>query len=259
MGKFLIVSRIDKVLEYIEISKEYDVGFEINDFYEPDILDDEERLNEIIDRYLKLGLPKNSTMHGAFFDLAIFSKDKKIHDISCYRMKQCMEIAKKISVRAVVFHINYNCELSGDIYNSNFVASTSEFLKELLEEYPDINIYIENMFAKGPYIFKRIADVLKDYNNFGVCFDWAHAIVFGKSVPVEEWVEVLGEYIKHIHINDNDLNNDLHLPVGTGEIDWNEFAKYYDRCFKNCTVLIETNEPDGQIKSLEYLKKKLNF
>ena len=41
MGRFMIVSRMKKLQEYIKIAKEYDVSFEINDFYEPEILDDD--------------------------------------------------------------------------------------------------------------------------------------------------------------------------------------------------------------------------
>ena len=36
MGRFMIVSRMKKLQEYTEIAREYDVSFEINDFYEPE-------------------------------------------------------------------------------------------------------------------------------------------------------------------------------------------------------------------------------
>lgn len=259
MGRFLIVSRIDKALEHIEIAKEYDVGFEINDFYEPDILEDKVKLNEIIDRYLKLGFPKNSTMHGAFYDLAIFSRDKKIREISCYRMEQCMDIAKRLGIKGVVFHTNYNSKLSGEAYIKSFINSSVEYLKYLLEKYPDINIYLENMFDETPDVLKGISEGLKEYDNYGVCLDYAHASVYGSSINIDDWIKDLIVYIKHLHINDNDLEKDLHLPVGSGKIDWKEFSKYYEKYFKDISILIETNEPKDQKKSLEYLKEYINI
>jgi len=33
-------------------------------------------------------------------------------------------------------------------------------------------------------------------------------------------VDDLAGYVKHIHLNDNDGIQDLHLPVGEGKMDW---------------------------------------
>ena len=97
---------------------------------------------------------------------------------------------------------------------------------------------------------KRLADV----PNFGVCLDYAHAIVFGSDI--NSWVKELSPYIKHMHINDNDLKNDLHLAVGDGKIDWQAFRQSYDSClYRADTVLIETSSLENQQRSAEYLLK----
>lgn len=72
---------------------------------------------------------------------------------------------------------------------------------------------------------------------------------------MEEWIETLSPYVKHIHINDNDLTQDLHLTLGDGKLDWDKFLEYYNVYFSDCSVLIETTLPENQIKSLEFLKK----
>ncbi len=251
MRRFLIVSKVDKLKQYAEIAKKFNVSFEINDFFDPDVLDSEEEQNRIIEEYMKCGIPEDSTLHGAFFDVSIFSRDSKIREISKYRMEQSLDIACRLGVRAVVFHTNYNPRLSDEAYNNFFVDSTVSILTILLEKYRDINIYLENMFDEDPYILREISKRLEGYNNFGVCFDWAHASIYGP--PVSKWLEELGRYIKHIHINDNDLCKDLHMAVGSGKIDWTAFVENYERYFKACSVLIETNEPETQIESLEYI------
>jgi sugar phosphate isomerase/epimerase len=76
-------------------------------------------------------------------------------------------------------------------------------------------------------------------------------MVYGADI--EEWVTTLAPFVKHIHINDNDLKQDLHLAVGKGLIDWVRFRTYYELYFEECSVLIETNEPEAQRESLEYL------
>lgn len=257
MGRFSIVSKVDKLTEYKKISEEYDVAYEINDFYVPEILDDEEKLQNLFEEYKKSGIPKDSTMHGVFYDIAIFSQDEKIREVSMMRMEQSMEVASRLGLRGVVFHANYNPGISDEEYVKYFINMSVKYLSTLLEKYPDIFLYLENMFETEPYILREISKNLKKYPNYGMCLDWAHANVFGRDV--EEWVEGIAEYVKHIHINDNDLIGDLHLAVGSGMIDWQQFFTYYKKYFANSSILIETNEPCDQRESLEYIKELIKI
>lgn len=255
MKHVLIVSRAEKLEEYLQIAKEYQVSFEINDFFDARILDNEEEIENVINAYKNVGIPKDSTMHGAFLDLAINSSDARIREISEFRMKQSMEIARKLGVKGVVFHSNYNSDIPGDAYKQHLIEAMSSYLAKLLQEYPEIDIYMENMFDKTPEVLEEISKRLQEYPNYGVCLDWAHVNVYGRSG--DEWAKSLYPYVKHMHINDNDYNTDLHLVLGKGKIDWNEFMEYYDKYFKGASVLIETNHPKHQRESLEYLKELL--
>ena len=40
MKRILIVARADRLDDYLEIAREYQVAFELNDFYEAELLDD---------------------------------------------------------------------------------------------------------------------------------------------------------------------------------------------------------------------------
>lgn len=252
MGRFLIVSRVERLAEHLELAEKYNVGFEINDFFDPQLLDDEKRQQVVIDRYLKAGLPEGSTMHGAFFDVTVFSNDAKIREISNLRMHQSMEIARKLHVKGVVFHTNWNPMVCGEIYENQIVERTVSYMKALLEQYPEIEIYLENMFDSDPRILTRISKELKAYKNYGVCLDYAHATIYGSDIA--HWIEELTPYIKHLHINDNDLKQDQHLALGEGQIDWHRFMEYYRTRFADCSVLIETTQPENQAKSLQYLE-----
>ena len=142
MGRFMVVSKEEKLPEYKAIEQRYDVGFEINDFYEATVLDDAEMRKQLVQRYLDAGIPEGSTMHGAFIDIAVFSDDERIADISKMRMRQSMEIAKQLGVCGVVFHTNYNPMLTGDSYDCKVVWKTAKYVEELLKEYPEIHIYL---------------------------------------------------------------------------------------------------------------------
>ena len=68
MGDFLIVSLAEELQAYEDLAQEYQVGFEINDFYDPLVFEDKKRREDIIQKYQKAGIPAGSTMHGAFYD-----------------------------------------------------------------------------------------------------------------------------------------------------------------------------------------------
>lgn len=256
MGQVLIVAREQDIEAYKAIAAEYNVGFEVNDFYNPEVLENEEETNRLVAFYQREGLPKGSTMHGAFFDIVVFSQDLRIREISELRMEQSMKIAVRIGVKGVVFHTNISPVLSGMEYDQRAIEMTVDYLECLLKRYPDTEIYLENMFDADPDILAAISERLCIYENYGVCFDYAHASI--SSTPIQTWVEALAPYIKHIHINDNNLKRDQHLALGDGKIDWQQFMEYRKQYFDDCSLVIETTLPENQRRSLKYLEQNFN-
>lgn len=255
MSKFLIIPDLKNIDEHLSLAKKYDLGFEYNDFFSPKMLDDEERLQHTIEEYKKYTLPDYCTCHGDFFDVLVFSEDKLIREIADKRIRQSIDAARKAGAKAVVFHTNYEPVLTAKSYVDNWIDCNEQYFSRLLEENPDMNIYLENMFDRSPDMLRRLSERLKAYKNYGVCFDYAHAMSFGRYTDINEWVRSLAPYLKHMHINDNDLENDLHLAVGDGKIDWNVFADHYNNYFCNCTILIEVSGIEKQIRSAEYLER----
>ena len=157
MGKYLVVSRVETLREHMALSREYGVGFEINDFFDPELLENPERQQEIIDTYLEAGL----------LDVTVFSQDPLVREVSQRRMRQSMEIARKLQVKGVVFHTNVNPMLSSREYDIRAIDMTADYLKILLANFPDIEIYLENMFDASPDILVRISERLMDFPNTG--------------------------------------------------------------------------------------------
>lgn len=248
MKRFLIIPRINELSASLELVREYAVGFEFNDFFAPHTLDDEAELDKLCGEYLSNDLPEFRTSHGAFFDVIPFSPDVRIREVSDLRIKQSIAAARKIGARAVIFHTNYNPFLNSPDYVGGWLDQNINYWNGILSEFPEINIYLENMFDTSPEIMEKLAEKLCGKKNFGICFDYAHAAL--TAVPQQEWAERLGKYVRHIHINDNDLKSDLHLAVGDGEIDWSEFYDLYDRYLNGASILIETSSLENQRRSL---------
>lgn len=257
MKKILIIPELDSISECIELVGKYGLGFEYNDFFLPDVLDDDTKIAQIISEYKKYKLPEFTTMHGAFFDVIPFSADSKIREISKKRISRSISIAKKLGAKAVIFHTNYNPFLNSKCYIDEWIAKNVEYWSEVLEKNPDINIYLENMFDTSPDIMVRISEELCKYENYGVCFDYAHASL--SKVNAKEWAKCLGKYIKHVHINDNDGISDLHLAWGDGNLDRQMFYDCYTKYFEDATVLIEVANNESKIKSLDVLKREHFF
>ena len=251
MSKFLIIPQLNNIDESLHLAEEYGFGFEFNDFFLPDVLDSRERVKEIASVYKAHKLPDILTCHGDFFDVLIFSSDKLIRNISEMRVRQSIEAALEVGAEAVIFHTNHNPFFTAESYVNNWLNFNVDFWSGILAEYPNVRIYIENMCDNSPHMLAALSEKLSSFSNYGVCFDYAHASVFGSDI--EEWVTTLAPYVKHMHINDNDLKSDLHLAVGDGRIDWSLFKEHYFRYFTKASVLIETSSIDKQRRSADFL------
>ena len=254
MKQILIIPDKDNIEGSLSIAKKYSLGFEYNDFFYPDVLDDEKRLNEIIKEYKKYDLPHYSTVHGAFFDVIPFSLDSKIKEVSELRIEQSIAAAYRIGAKAVVFHTNYNPFLNVSAYIEGWIKVNVKFWSEMLEKYPDIYIYLENMFDTTPDIMEKMSEELCKYSNFGICLDYAHASL--SKVEPHIWAKRLGKYVRHIHINDNDLVSDLHLAWGNGKINRDLFYESYVKYMSGATVLIETSLMENKLQSIEVLERE---
>lgn len=243
------------IKESMELAKEYGAYFEYNDFFSPDVLEDTEKIEELIIFYKGLDRDRSKdTLHGAFFDVTIHSDDPMIRAVSEHRVHQCMEIADRLGIRGVIFHTNTIPNFRVDYYQKNWVIRNEKFWHQILKEFPRLSVFIENMFDEEPNLLTQLAEKMQDEDRFGVCFDYAHAQVFGYDI--DDWMEQLGKYIKHMHINDNNLVADLHQSVGSGQIDWNIFNEKMKEKQIDTTVLVEIKALELQKKSLEYMQDK---
>lgn len=249
MPRIHIIPELNNIEEYLVFAKDNGLAFEYNEFFMPDVISSKDKVNEIVSEYKKHELPEGSTLHGAFFDVTVFSSDPDIREISRKRVIDSMEAARSIGAKGVVFHTNYMPGFLNKPYRDGWVNDNAEFFCEVLEKYKDLSLYMENMFDVDPELLTRVSEKLSSYDNYGVCFDYAHASL--GSASMDEWVTSLAPYVKHIHINDNDKVEDLHLALGDGILDYQAFAEYYKKYMKGASILLEMKGLEKQKKSLE--------
>lgn len=256
-GLYLIPDR-QNLEDSLELVNRYEGAFEYNDFFLAAVLDDKKKQQEIIDTYARVRSDfSRDTMHGAFLDVTVHSSDVRIREVSELRIRQSLDIAKEMGLRGAVFHTNRLYGFRDAVYLKNWQETNERFFRTICEEYPNQQIFMENMFDEAPDVLTEFAERMSDCPNFGICLDYGHGAI--SNVSESEWIKNLAPYIKHMHINDNDLKNDLHAPVGSGQLDWKRFTEEIKRYEINTTVLVEVTGVEKQRKSLEYMEKERIF
>ncbi len=250
-----IVPDSRNISQSLKLAERYGTAFEYNDFMLPASLDDREQCRRNLIFYKSLGRDcSQDTLHGAFIDICVHSEDSLIRQASRKRVRQSMVIAEELGVRGVVFHTGLLASFNDRDYRQRWLETNIEFWTDILKEFPNRDIYMENMFDGDSADLVRLAKAMEHHGHFGICLDYAHAAVFGKEESLENWFGETAPYIRHMHINDNDLMKDMHLPVGDGKINWNRFYSLMEAYDVHASVLLEMTGLEKQLRSLEYLE-----
>ncbi|MCD8364668.1 MAG: sugar phosphate isomerase/epimerase [Clostridiales bacterium] len=227
------------------------IPFEYNDFMYPALLDREDEIERRIRAYLRVDRDRGrDTLHGPFLDITVHSDDRLIRQASDDRIRQVCEIALRLQVKGIILHTNIIPNFYDPSYRQGWVDRNEAYMTTLLEDYPDLSVYMENMFDEEPDCLLALAERMAG-ERFGICLDLAHANL--SKAGIDAWEEACAPYISHYHINDNDGRMDLHLPVGDGSIDW---KRVIPRMRKDIPVLLEVSSLEKYKKSLAYLRSR---
>ncbi len=255
MIRLYCIPKLDHLSDFAAFAKKYHAGFEYNDFFLPSVLDEPEKVESLIQTYLTLDRDRSEdTLHGVFLDICINSDDSSIYAASDRRIHQSMDIAMRLGVKAVIFHTNHIPNFRLKSYRESWLRRNITYWKALLEEYPTLEIYLENMFDEEPELLCALAEALKDEPRFGVCYDLAHAYI--SHTPLPEWNNALFPYARHLHINDNNKKEDTHHPVGSCSLPWDVYESFIEKIpeDRRPSVLIEVRSFDDLMASVSYME-----
>lgn len=251
--KWLIIPDFYNLEKSAALAQEYDASFEYNDFFDPLVYSDLEEVKRRVATYKQITRDRSrDTLHGVFLDIATASKDPFIKKYSQEKMEQSVAIAEDMGVKGVVFHSGLIGELQLSSYIKCWVDEQELFFRKMLEKYSSLEIYMENTFEKMPSALLQLKERLKDEKRFLLCLDYAHACLTPTSVA--EWVSDMSPYLGHMHVNDNDLNADLHMTPGEGVIDFKKFKQLLADNHIDVPILLEVNGTEKQKRALEYMK-----
>ena len=250
---FLIIPEFDSLEESVRLAESFDAGFEYDDFCYPFVYESKENTTERIRQYRALGRDRcRDTLHGVFIDIAVTSGDSVMRKRSRYLIEQSLDIAAELGVRGVVFHTGLIGTLELSSYIEPWMEEALKFWNVTAEKYAPLEIYMENTFERRPDTLVRLSDGLAHRKNFKLCFDYGHAAL--TPTPLQSWIEQMYPRTGHIHLNDNDLINDLHQVPGEGRINFVECKRLLEQFMPDIPILLELGGIEKQKRALTYMK-----
>lgn len=238
----------------LKFCNKHGINIEIETFAKPYILD--EKLDKYLKKYKQglAGFDGTFSMHGPFYDLYPASIDKKIRAACKSRFLEFIDVAEKLNVKIVIFHFNYISFIRTKDFRKRWTGYAVEFWSDFLENIKDtdITIAMENLWEPDPEV---IVNVLKIINSekLRVCFDTGHSHLFSE-LPLEEWIDGLGEYLFYMHVHNNYGYWDEHLPLQKGDMDYGKFFEYL-KTKKNPFISMEFEGSETEFeKSLRIIR-----
>ncbi len=189
-------------------------------------------------------------VHGPFHDMYLGSIDPYIREATLRRLSESARLAAGIKAEFMTIHLNYIEELHGR-YRGEWIENAAEALNILGKE--GIRIHLENTREDDPAIF---AEILERSGSSSMCLDIGHVVAFSAK-SIETWIGVLSPYIEELHLHECSRGRDIHEPLGSGLIDWENVFLSLERAGIDLEHIYLTLEPRNEnelIMSLRYLR-----
>lgn len=191
--------------------------------------------------------PFEKSAHLPFRDLHLASTDRYIVEYSINNIKKGIDIAGKLGVKKCVLHTTFSPLLPKSTFFKRWFPKFIESKKEIenyAAEKENISIAWENVWEKDFTLFDMILDQ-EPFTKF--CLDVGHANCFSIFTQTQ-FIEKYKKNITHLHLHDNMGDEDSHISLGAGNINFYDILDLIDK--NNIThTTFELNKPNF-IKSL---------
>jgi len=180
--------------------------------------------------------------HTAFY-LPMASAIEELRRASVCELRRCLEAFSVIGARWMNLHPDRNTPMHDRAF---YIGQNRRSIEDLM---PDthrlgVGLMIENL--PGDYnSAPQLAELLDPLPELGLHLDIGHANLQVPHNTSEEILAAYGSRLRHVHLHDNKGGfADLHLPLGTGNIDLPGVVRALKRCGYDDTITLEVFTPD---------------
>ena len=245
----------------LELTQRYGCGLEIQTFSDPDILDGD--WQSLVRDYQQLlgSFSGPLACHGAFFDMMSASMDARVVALTRERYLLNLTIAEQLGATRLVFHTNFLPMIRTEAYRRLWLTGQVEFWQELGLRATEkgITLCLENMWDPDPFLLRDLLNMV-NMANVACCLDVSHAHLYGHQLHgIAHWLEILGPYIHHVHVNNTLGVIDEHLPLNTpgGIVNYAHWLPKLAALPLNPDIVVEIDDLPAIEKSLNFLYRVL--
>lgn len=197
-------------------------------------------------------------VHGPFLGMEYAHSDYLIRDAVKRRLDMTFNVAVSLKAKRVILHSSYKPEIDLFKLQDLWLKGCVEFWQREIGRWADAGILIvlENDVEKSPDLLVRLADEI-DHPSLGLCLDIGHQNVFS-DLGAPEWVRRMGPRLCHIHLHDNDGDDDRHWSLGRGTIDFEPFYAALMQYAPRATLSLEV-EDSMEVKMADLRKLAARF
>ncbi len=237
---------IEDALEYFDSNKYIDYVEIVHDYPYRGINEDNE-LIDIINSYdLKY------TVHSPFIDINIASLNPAMADFSVNEINRSIDLACMIDSDIVVVHpgtLGFHGRGREDL-----IYGISEDHLKIIGDYAKdngVDACIENLpnIIDFMYMDVNVLHASLEKLDLPMTLDIGHAHTMGFTPD-----EIYFDRVKHIHVHDNNGDDDTHLALGDGTFDVNGFFDIFTKNKYDGIYMLELINVDFVEKSLDYMK-----
>lgn len=228
--------------DFLDLTIEYDKAYvdEVNI----------ERIKEVTDKY-KLKIIGHTP-----WNLPIASSYKSVRNVAIEEYMKCLTLFSKLKVKFV----NAHPVIPDDMKDPNIVIKHNiKFFQKIVKAAKKHNIKI--MMENTKAIFNElevIAAILKETPGLKLHWDVAHANLGNEGEKkTKQAFDNFKDKIMHVHFSDNNGQEDQHLPLGTGNINWPFILKTLKEHDYKKTITLEIHSPD--LSYLLFSRDKVKF
>ena len=204
------------------------------------------------------------SLHAPLSDINIASVNEPMWEESLRQVKESIENAYEFIDDICVVHPGFLSPLSVQM-PEKAVQKAAAALTTLCEFAADrgLRIAVENLTSANMLMGRYPDELVQivrgvDMDNLGICVDIAHA---NTTSTLDEFLDIAakaeGVEIIHMHASDNFGEQDLHLPLGEGNLDWKKVLHGITDNGYEGLVVFELYSLEGGIESLEFIDKLL--
>lgn len=194
-------------------------------------------------------------VHAPWAGINIATPNPALRRAVMKRLEASIVVAGQLDCRLWVFHPGSKTGLSHFYPGKDWQLNLQSVQKLLhIARREGVTMAIENTPEPFPSLMKGVDDFHRFFNDLeddiDMVLDVAHANL---NNQVQEFLQFFSKKIVHIHVSDNKGDNDTHLGIGQGNIDWNNFAMLIKEIGYDNLLMIESM--DHVKESLQFLRK----